>query len=347
MKIPNPDSGYSDGDGYQEHYDKGNVLFEMDRLEDALEEFEKAIDLNPTHAWSFGNRAIVLESQGRFAEALESVERALELSPGDSDFTATRSAVLKQMKKIEDDDPRTLDLILLDALRCFNGQKALWAIHVGADPMCTDDDGNTPLHLFYRCPDLTIAERVARELVHLGADIEAKNHVGDTPWVKLQGIKNSTHKAGLSRILEDLGAKRDDAGLKQKYVRLHAKKISAGTDVLNQSTDGDWPSSRRNAAKKEMLQRENIHGLSPDKDRIARKMSMLIEFDSRMRAQGVVLSMTELLDQLERLEYRRFINIQSRAIKQDFSKQQMVRLVIGVILGLLLLYMITRILGVL
>ncbi len=343
MKIPNRDMGYSDDEKYQEHYDKGSVLFDMDRLEEALEEFDKAIELNPEHAWSFGNRAIVLESQGRFKDALHSVERALILSPDDPDFTATRSAVLKQMKEIEDAAPRTLDLTLLDALRSFDGQKALWAIRVGADPQCIDDDGNTPLHLFYRCPDLPIAEKVARELVHLGADIEAKNHVGDTPWVKLQGIKNSTHKAGLTRILEDLGAKRDDAGLKQKYARMHAKRFSAGTGVQNQRSEGYWDSIRCNAVKKEILQRENIHGVSLDKDRIAMKMSMLIEFDSRMRAQGVVLSTTELIDQLERLEYHKLIYNQGQAIKRDFTKQKIGRIMIGVILSLLLFYLIRRV----
>jgi tetratricopeptide (TPR) repeat protein len=62
------------------------------RLDDALAQFELAVNLNPSFAVAQGYQGIVLNACGRYAEALAAAERALRLSPRDP-FSAIYCAV--------------------------------------------------------------------------------------------------------------------------------------------------------------------------------------------------------------------------------------------------------------
>ncbi len=62
------------------------------RLDDALAQFELAVELNPSFAVAQGYRGIVLNACGRYDEALAAAERALRLSPRDP-FSAIYCAV--------------------------------------------------------------------------------------------------------------------------------------------------------------------------------------------------------------------------------------------------------------
>ena len=60
---------------------RGNVLDDLDRKDEALASYEKAIELNPKYASAYYNRGIVLDDLDRKDEALASYEKAIELNP--------------------------------------------------------------------------------------------------------------------------------------------------------------------------------------------------------------------------------------------------------------------------
>ena len=54
----------------------------LDRLDDALASFDRAIALKPSYAEAFINRANALRMLDRFGEAVTSFDRAIALKPG-------------------------------------------------------------------------------------------------------------------------------------------------------------------------------------------------------------------------------------------------------------------------
>ena len=63
------------------HVNRGNVLLDMDRLEDALAAYERGAVLMPDHATAHNNRGLVLGEMGRDEEALAAYETALGHDP--------------------------------------------------------------------------------------------------------------------------------------------------------------------------------------------------------------------------------------------------------------------------
>ena len=51
-----------------EHKEKGNALYKNGEFQAALEEFSKAIEVDPTNAVYHANKAAVLSSMSRFSE---------------------------------------------------------------------------------------------------------------------------------------------------------------------------------------------------------------------------------------------------------------------------------------
>lgn len=209
----------------QEHefyYDKANVLAEAERYHEALEAYRRAIQIKPDFEWAYGNMAIALEALGRFEEALGAIDTALQMNPSDKDYLATRQAIMAAMS--QDRQPtmsrQAATNGLFKALLSFDGPHAMAMILAGADVRATDPQGNTPLHHCFRCPDLALAEQLVEALVSRGAEMNVVNAVGDSPWVKLQGIRNDRHRTALSSLLVSLGAKEDQAALMAKKDRI-------------------------------------------------------------------------------------------------------------------------------
>ena len=64
------------------HNDLGGLHLENDRYEDAMREFRKALELDPSNQRALINLGIVLSRTGRQAEAVERLNEAIALDPG-------------------------------------------------------------------------------------------------------------------------------------------------------------------------------------------------------------------------------------------------------------------------
>jgi tetratricopeptide (TPR) repeat protein len=76
------------------HANRGNVLHMLLQAEDALNSYDRAIQVKPDFAEAYCNRGIVLKDLTRFEEALESYDKAIALKPGDAEFTWNKSLLL-------------------------------------------------------------------------------------------------------------------------------------------------------------------------------------------------------------------------------------------------------------
>lgn len=63
---------------------RGNVLFDLDKTEQALKDFNKAIELSPGYGVAYNNRGNVLLELGRRGEAVEDFKRAIAIMPGNA-----------------------------------------------------------------------------------------------------------------------------------------------------------------------------------------------------------------------------------------------------------------------
>ncbi|MEO0844379.1 MAG: tetratricopeptide repeat protein, partial [Cyanobacteria bacterium J06643_5] len=59
---------------------RGYVLIELEKDEEALRSFEKALELDPNYASAFYNRAISYSYQAKVDEAIEDLKKAIELN---------------------------------------------------------------------------------------------------------------------------------------------------------------------------------------------------------------------------------------------------------------------------
>ena len=68
----------------------------------ALEDYDRAIRINPSYAYALCNRGSVLERLGRPDEALASYDRAIEVDSSDALTHYNRGSVLGDLKRYED-----------------------------------------------------------------------------------------------------------------------------------------------------------------------------------------------------------------------------------------------------
>ncbi len=71
----------------------------MGRLEEALADFARTIELNPRHANAYFNRGELRYKNGQFEEALKDYDRAVQLAPDDSAAYNSRGHTYYQLRK--------------------------------------------------------------------------------------------------------------------------------------------------------------------------------------------------------------------------------------------------------
>ena len=81
--------------------ERARELFETDRFEEALEELQAAIELNPYNASWHANKGVILDSMERFDDAIEAYLSAHDLEPNDVDIVA--QGVLRVLREVDRD----------------------------------------------------------------------------------------------------------------------------------------------------------------------------------------------------------------------------------------------------
>ena len=71
------------------HNNRGIVLEQLGQPDEALTSCNKAIQLEPDNAWAFYNRGIALRALGQLDEALDSYDKAIQLEPDNAEAYRT------------------------------------------------------------------------------------------------------------------------------------------------------------------------------------------------------------------------------------------------------------------
>ena len=81
---------------------RGAVLKELGQLEKAVENYNQAIQLQPDLAETYSNRGILLQELEQLVEAVESFNRAIQLKPDYAEAYNNRGNVLKELGQLEE-----------------------------------------------------------------------------------------------------------------------------------------------------------------------------------------------------------------------------------------------------
>ncbi len=84
------------------HYNRGNALKEIKRLEDAIASYDRAIALAPDFVEAHSNRGIALQALKRLEEALVSYDKTIALKPDFAQAHFNRGNALKELKRLEE-----------------------------------------------------------------------------------------------------------------------------------------------------------------------------------------------------------------------------------------------------
>jgi tetratricopeptide (TPR) repeat protein len=81
----------------EEHYQKGMDLFAEDRLEEAVEAYQKALEADPAYADALHALAMTYAAMDRLDDAIEAGKRLIEVSPED-ELAYTSLSIFYQRK---------------------------------------------------------------------------------------------------------------------------------------------------------------------------------------------------------------------------------------------------------
>ena len=109
VSPPEPNPGEpSRADEAQRWVEEGDRKFNLRRYTEAVEDFDRALQLDPNSAFAYANRGISKGYLGRFAEAIDDFDMALQLDPNDalvySDRGLANARLGRYAEAIEDFD---------------------------------------------------------------------------------------------------------------------------------------------------------------------------------------------------------------------------------------------------
>ena len=82
--------------------DKGDVLLELERYDEALECYDKVVELNTDNAWVHYRRWMALFELERYDEALECIDKVIKMEPNAADMHSSKGATLLGLKRCND-----------------------------------------------------------------------------------------------------------------------------------------------------------------------------------------------------------------------------------------------------
>ena len=77
---------------------KGNCLYQLNRIEDAIASYDMAIKHNPTYSKAFKNRGFCLTKLNRHEEALAACDMAIKHNPNNEPIINNRKLLLEKSK---------------------------------------------------------------------------------------------------------------------------------------------------------------------------------------------------------------------------------------------------------
>lgn len=81
------------------HYNRGNSFLDLERFEDAIDSYERALALKPDDPQAWNNHGISLARLGKNAAALESYARAITLKPDYAEAYSNRGLTLQALNR--------------------------------------------------------------------------------------------------------------------------------------------------------------------------------------------------------------------------------------------------------
>lgn len=86
----------------EEHFEKGNQLAEAQQYEQAIVEFEAALDEDPKFVSARVNMGVAYYQLNRMDEAIAQYEKAIELEPEDADIHSNLAAAHVQLNQLDE-----------------------------------------------------------------------------------------------------------------------------------------------------------------------------------------------------------------------------------------------------
>ncbi len=114
--LENLDASTNNADAF---FHRGNACLPLNHFEEALENYEQALAIQPNHAQALSNRGNIFIIQERFEQALDSFDRALAIQPNYADALANRGTALMHLQRFD------------EALASFNQAVTLHINHAG------------------------------------------------------------------------------------------------------------------------------------------------------------------------------------------------------------------------
>src|SRR6202451_3394482 len=84
------------------YYNRANMLHALDRFDEALASYDRALALRPAYAEVLINRGVTLHALARFVDALASYDAAVVLWPGSDAAFANRGMALHALKRFDE-----------------------------------------------------------------------------------------------------------------------------------------------------------------------------------------------------------------------------------------------------
>ena len=67
------------------YYNRGLAKSDLENNEEAIKDYDKAIELNPNYSDAYNNRGVAKKNSGKYEEAIKDYNKAIELNPNNSD----------------------------------------------------------------------------------------------------------------------------------------------------------------------------------------------------------------------------------------------------------------------
>jgi tetratricopeptide (TPR) repeat protein len=65
-------------------YNKGNALYSLNKLDGAVKAYDKSIEINPKYPMAWNNKGVVLDNLNKHEEAIKAFDKAIEIDPQNS-----------------------------------------------------------------------------------------------------------------------------------------------------------------------------------------------------------------------------------------------------------------------